>query len=41
MHSERFSAVISKDNFVATQFHPERSSTNGSKLLSNFLDIKK
>ena len=41
MHSERFSAVISKDNFVATQFHPERSSINGSKLLSNFLDIKK
>jgi len=37
MHSEPFSAVISKDNFVAAQFHPERSSVAGSVLLANFL----
>jgi glutamine amidotransferase len=36
-HAEPFSAVISHRNFVAAQFHPERSSTNGSHLLQNFL----
>ena len=38
-HSEQFSAVISKDNFIAAQFHPERSSKSGARLLKNFLDI--
>ena len=37
-HSEAFSAVIAKDNFVAAQFHPERSSTGGARLLQNFLE---
>ena len=37
-HAEAFSAVIGKDNFVAAQFHPERSSTNGARLLQNFLE---
>lgn len=41
IHSEPFSAVISKDNFVAAQFHPERSSIAGSVLLANFLSDKK
>lgn len=36
-HSQSFSAVIAKDNFVAAQFHPERSSVAGSRLLDNFL----
>ncbi|MAD91622.1 MAG: imidazole glycerol phosphate synthase subunit HisH [Gammaproteobacteria bacterium] len=36
-HDEPFSAVIQKNNFFATQFHPERSSDVGSKLLANFL----
>lgn len=36
-HSDHFSAIIGKDNFVATQFHPERSSAAGSQLLRNFL----
>ncbi|MDG2288419.1 MAG: imidazole glycerol phosphate synthase subunit HisH [Woeseiaceae bacterium] len=40
IHSEPFSAVISKDNFVAAQFHPERSSVAGSVLLANFLSDK-
>ena len=40
MHSEPFSAVIGKDNFVAAQFHPERSSAAGSTLLANFLGDK-
>ena len=38
-HAEAFSAVIGKDNFTAAQFHPERSSAAGSRLLSNFLGL--
>jgi len=38
-HTKQFSAVISKENFVAAQFHPERSSKAGARLLKNFLDI--
>jgi glutamine amidotransferase len=38
-HSRLFTAVSGRDNFVATQFHPERSSTDGAKLLCNFLGL--
>lgn len=38
-HSSEFSAVVGKDNFVAAQFHPERSSLNGADLLRNFLEL--
>ena len=38
-HAEPFSAVISHNNFVATQFHPERSSSTGSRLLKNFIGL--
>ena len=38
-HAEQFSAVISCRNFVAAQFHPERSSSAGSQLLRNFLGL--
>ena len=38
-HAEQFSAVTGKDNFVAAQFHPERSSSAGAQLLSNFLGL--
>jgi glutamine amidotransferase len=37
-HSSEFSSVIGKDNFVAAQFHPERSSAAGAQLLRNFLE---
>lgn len=36
-HAAPFSAVIARDNFVASQFHPERSSAAGAQLLRNFL----
>lgn len=34
-----FSAALHKDNFYATQFHPEKSQKVGAKILQNFLDI--
>ena len=36
-HAQPFSAIIGHRNFTAAQFHPERSSANGSSLLQNFL----
>ena len=35
-HSDTFAAVIARENFVATQFHPERSSADGARILRNF-----
>lgn len=34
-----FSAALHKDNFYATQFHPEKSGPVGAKILANFLRI--
>lgn len=34
-----FSAALHKDNFYATQFHPEKSGDVGEKILQNFLDM--
>ena len=34
-----FSASLHKDNFYATQFHPEKSGPTGERILKNFLDI--
>ena len=36
-----FSAALHKDNFYATQFHPEKSGKIGEHILQNFLDIAK
>lgn len=38
-HAEDFSAIVGHENFVAAQFHPERSSAAGAKLLQNFLGL--
>lgn len=35
-----FSAVVEHGNFYGTQFHPERSSALGAKILANFLRIE-
>ncbi|HSM32365.1 MAG TPA: imidazole glycerol phosphate synthase subunit HisH [Woeseiaceae bacterium] len=37
-HADAFSAVIGRENFIAAQFHPERSSADGARLLRNFLE---
>ena len=34
-----FSSALQKDNFYATQFHPEKSGTVGAKMLKNFLEL--
>lgn len=36
---EPFSAALQKDNFYATQFHPEKSGKIGASVLENFLKI--
>ena len=38
-HSTPFSALAAHGNFVAAQFHPERSSKTGARLLRNFLTL--
>ena len=38
-YGNTFSAAIAKDNFIGCQFHPERSSTLGSKIIKNFLEL--
>lgn len=35
-----YSAALHKDNFWATQFHPEKSGRVGEKILENFLNIE-
>ena len=35
----KFSAVVQKDNFFGTQFHPEKSGLSGSKILQNFVSL--
>jgi glutamine amidotransferase len=39
-HAEPFSAIVSHSNFIAAQFHPERSSAAGSFFLNNFLGLR-
>jgi len=38
-YGSTFSAAIAKGNFIGCQFHPERSSTLGSKIIQNFLEL--
>lgn len=34
-----YSAALQKDNFFATQFHPEKSGAVGNKIIENFLKL--
>ena len=34
-----YSAAIHKDNFYATQFHPEKSGSVGERILTNFIEL--
>lgn len=34
-----FSAALQRDNFYATQFHPEKSGKTGAKILENFINL--
>jgi len=34
-----FSSIVSQGNFYGTQFHPERSSRMGARILQNFLEL--
>ena len=34
-----FSAALQKDNFFATQFHPEKSGAVGQQILKNFIEL--
>lgn len=34
-----FSAAMQKNNFYATQFHPEKSAGVGERILKNFLEL--
>jgi imidazole glycerol-phosphate synthase subunit HisH len=38
-YCQAFSAALHKDNFYATQFHPEKSGTIGAKILKNFVEL--
>jgi glutamine amidotransferase len=36
-YGQNFTSVVRMDNFMGTQFHPERSGKHGAQLLRNFL----
>mgnify|MGYP001474303280 FL=1 len=38
-YGEKFIASYHKDNIYGTQFHPEKSQSNGLILLKNFFDV--
>lgn len=38
-YSKDYSVAVQKDNFYGVQFHPEKSSKDGLRLLENFLKI--
>jgi glutamine amidotransferase len=35
----KYAVALQKDNFYGLQFHPEKSSLDGSKILQNFLEL--
>ena len=37
---QTYSSALHKDNFYATQFHPEKSGEVGERILRNFIELK-
>ena len=35
-YGETFASIVARDNVMAAQFHPEKSSRDGLRMLSNF-----
>jgi imidazole glycerol-phosphate synthase subunit HisH len=38
-YGERFATIVQRDNVAGVQFHPEKSSGDGLRLLASFLDL--
>ncbi len=38
-YCQPFSAALQKDNFYATQFHPEKSGKVGARIIENFINL--
>jgi len=38
-YGDDFTAIVSKENFMGCQFHPERSGQVGARILQNFLEM--
>ena len=38
-YGQSFSAALQKDNFYATQFHPEKSAKQGQQIIKNFIEL--
>ena len=39
-YNHKIPAIVGKDNFIGVQFHPEKSSESGQKIITNWLNWK-